>query len=156
MNSSDDECPSEAETVPDVVNDVPSLRQLLQSADLLLFADGMDRMCQVATDSGQQGLEFGVKKHTLQFHDVRWIVVSNSAGHIVWRSRGAVHSVSEADLLLKSGFFTMLDDAVASVMPAEGKMRVAFGCDRGYFKLDHHEITKRCATWSSPCLCRYF
>ncbi len=108
-------------------------------SDLVFLIDGMDRKCQHSQNMLDQSMEFGVKTKTLQFHGVRWSMISNLEGHIVFRSHGAAHSVAEIDLVTKCGFFQGVDDAFKG---AEQKLKVALVCDRGYYKLDVAKINK--------------
>lgn len=115
-------------------------RRAIYCSDMVFLIDGMDRKCEHSTNMLDQAEEYGVKTKALMFHGVRWSVVSNLAGHVVFRSRGVAHSVSETDLVVKGGFLDMLDKAFSGV---EKKRRVALVCDRGYFKLNVKELNKK-------------
>lgn len=114
-------------------------RRAIYRSDMVFLIDGMDRKCEHSTNMLDQAEEYGVKTKTLMFHGVRWSVVSNLAGHVVFRSRAVAHSVTETDLVVKGGFLAMLDKAFSGV---ELKRRVALVCDRGYFKLKVAELNK--------------
>jgi hypothetical protein len=114
-------------------------RRDIYRSDLVFLIDGMDRKCERSMNMLDQAEEYGVKTKTLMFHGVRWSVVSNLAGHIVFRSRAVAHSVTETNLVVKGGFLDMLDNAFSSV---ETKRRVALVCDRGYFKMNVAELNK--------------
>lgn len=114
-------------------------RRAIYRSDMVFLIDGMDRKCERSTNMLDQAEEYGVKTKTLMFHGVRWSVVSNLAGHVVFRSRAVAHSVTETDLVVKGGFLDMLDKAFSGV---ETKRRVALVCDRGYFKLKVAELNK--------------
>lgn len=60
------------------------LRERILGHDLVLFADRVDRKSQESLNVSDQGAEYGKKKKTLQFHGLRWIVVTNRCGEIVF------------------------------------------------------------------------
>jgi hypothetical protein len=115
-------------------------REAIYHSDLVFLIDGMDRKCQHSANMLDQAMEYGVKTQTLQFHAVRWCVVSNLAGHVVFRTRGAAHSIMEINVAMESGFFEAVDNAFEGV---SHKHKIALVCDRGYYKLPVAAINKR-------------
>jgi hypothetical protein len=110
-----------------------NMRSAILQHDLVLFCDGVDRKSQKPHNMTDQALIYGTKKKTLKFHGLRWIVVTNRVGDIVFRTPAAGHCFAEIDLLLQSGFFETLDE---SFQGHGKKVTVAFVCDRGYFSFD--------------------
>jgi hypothetical protein len=116
------------------------LRAVILGHDLVLFADGVDRKSQKSLNMGDQSAEYGIKKKTLQFHGLRWVVVTNRCGDIVFRTSAAGHSFAELDLLMQSGFFVKLDACFGD--RGKDKVRLALVCDRGYFDFDAGALNK--------------
>lgn len=114
-----------------------AMRKTILEHDLVLFCDGVDRRSQKPQNMTDQALIYGTKKKSLKFHGLRWIVVTNRCGDVVFRTHAAGHSFSELNLLLDSEFFSMLDNAFDGYGK---KVTLALVCDRGYFNFDKIDI----------------